>query len=193
MNNRRWRIVMVGLVIGMLAAACGDDSDGVAGSTTVSASSSSTSVPSSTPTTVPVSITTTRAAVPGVVDVVTAGPGGGSGEIKLRWNAVANVTGYRVLRASAAIGPFSVNADIDTTTGKATAGSDVTNIWSQQRSYVPSGATTAMPDSSPWFEYVEVISGGAAPRYFRVVAYNANGEAPASAIVCGSPTGSPRC
>jgi hypothetical protein len=103
------------------------------------------------------------------------------------------VTGYRVLRANAPSGPFSVNADLNTTTGKVTAGSDVTNLWSQKHTYLPSGATAAAPDSSPWFEYVELTSSGVVQRYFRVVAYNANGDAAASVTVCGSPPGRPIC
>jgi hypothetical protein len=146
----------------------------------------STSV--STPTT-----STTRGAVPGAVGVVAARPGGGSGEIVVRWNAVANVTGYRVQRGDAASGPFSVNADLNITTGKTTAGADVINILSQQYSYKPVNVAFATPDSSPWFEYVEIISGGAVRRYFRVVAYNANGEGPVSVVVCGDPPGHPAC
>jgi hypothetical protein len=186
------------LAFGVLAA-CGDDGEAVASSTTTPASTSvapstmtsTTGVAPSTSSTP--STTTVAGAVPRAVEVVATRPGGGSGEIVLRWNAVANTTGYRVLRAAAASGPFSVNADLNITTGKATAGSDVINILSQQYSYKPATVAFASPDSSPWFEYVETISGGAVRRYFRVVAYNANGEAPASVVVCGDPAGHPAC
>ena len=195
MNTKRWRIVTpaVLLLIGLTGAACGgDDGENSAATTTTASTSTTTAAPSSSTTTAaPSSATTTRAAVPGAVEVVTAGPGGGSGEITLRWNAVANVTGYRVLRANAAGGPFTVDADVNITTGKATAATEVTNIFSSQRTYIPPGATATAPDPSPRFEYVEV--GGNVQHYFRVVAYNASGDAPASAVVCGSPPGQPRC
>jgi len=98
-----------------------------------------------------------------------------------------------VLRADASSGPFSVNADIDITTGKTTAGTDVTNIWSQQYSYKPAHNDFAGSDSSPWFEYIETVSAGIVRRYFRVVAYNASGEASASVVVCGDPSNHPAC
>jgi len=178
---------MVVLLIGVTAAACGDDSGGVAASrTTVSRSTSTTTVSLSTTATI-------RSAVPLAVEVISAGPSAGSGEISVRWNAVVNATGYRVLRANTSSGPFSVNADIDITTGKTTAGTDVTNIWSQQYSYKPTHSAFAGPDSSPRFEYIEIVSGGIVRRYFAVVAYNTNGEAPASVVVCGAPTSHPAC
>jgi hypothetical protein len=111
----------------------------------------------------------------------------------VRWDAVANATGYRVQRADAAGGPFTVNADLNITTGKATAGSDVVNLLSEKYSYKPANAGIAAPDTSPWFEYVETVTTGATRRYFRVAAYNANGDAPPSAVVCGVPTGRPAC
>jgi hypothetical protein len=122
---------------------------------------------------------------PGAVTVLHAGPGGGSGEIALDWNAVPTATGYRVLRSEAAGGPFGVVADFDVTTGRVSAADDVVNIWSAQHSYVPARNTLNRPDRSPWFQYVEVSRTG--ERCFRVVAYNAAGNGPASAVVCGSP------
>ncbi|MEO8695707.1 MAG: hypothetical protein ABI658_19470 [Acidimicrobiales bacterium] len=198
--RRRWIVTFVFVFVVGVIAACGDDGNTSAPSTTSSASTSASSptmssttgvVPSttvSTPTT-----TTTRGAVPGAVEVVATRPGGGSREIVLRWNAVSNVTGYRVLRSDASSGPFSVNADLNITTGKTTAGTDVINILSQQYSYKPVSVAFGSPDASPWFEYIEVISGGAVRRYFRVIAYNANGDAPASVVVCGDPPGHPAC
>jgi hypothetical protein len=116
---------------------------------------------------------------------VTAGPGGGSGEIVVRWDAVAGATGYRVLRSPDPDGTFAAVAGIDVTTGAATASPGVTTIWSAGHTYVPSGGTLSAPDPSPWFEYVEV--GGPRNRCFRVVARNAVGDGPASATACGSP------
>jgi hypothetical protein len=122
---------------------------------------------------------------PGAITVVRAGPGGGSGEIVLDWDAVPAATGYRVLRSEAAGGPFEVVADFDVTTGRVSAADDVVNIWSAQHSYVPARGTLDGPDRSPWFQYVEVSRTG--ERCFRVVAYNAAGDGPASVVACGSP------
>jgi hypothetical protein len=116
---------------------------------------------------------------------VTAGAGGGSGEIAVRWDAVAGATGYRVVRAPTPGGSFSTVAAIDVTTGVATAVPEVTTIWSAGHSYVPPGPVLTSPDPSPWFEYIEV--GGARERCFRVIARNAAGDGPASATACGSP------
>jgi len=201
-DRRRWTATLaIVFVIGVIAG-CGDDAATSAPSTTASASTSTSVAPSTMISTTNVlpstsmstsTTSTTKGSVPAVVEVVAARPGGGSGEIIIRWNAVTNVTGYRVLRADASSGPFSVNADLNITTGKTTAGVDVINVWSQQYSYKPVIVAFAATDSSPWFEYIETISGGAARRYFRVVAYNANGEAPPSIIVCGDPPGHPAC
>ena len=173
--TRKKRTVV--LLLALLAAACGGDDGGIANTTTTSLSAA----------------TTTKPGVPKAVDVISAGPSAGSGEVTLRWNAVANATGYRVLRATTSSGPFAVNADFDITTGKTTAGADVINIWSDQYSYKPTRSAFALPDSSPRFEYIETLSGGILRRYFRVVAYNANGEAPASVVVCGDPVNHPAC
>lgn len=123
--------------------------------------------------------------VPGPVTVISAHSGGGSGEVALDWNAVEGATGYRVLRSDTASGPFDVFADIDIVTGAATAADEVVNIWSQQHSYIPAGSPLTSPDQSPWFQLVEV--GGSGERCYRVVAYNAAGDAPASSVACGSP------
>ena len=157
------------LVLALIAAACGGDDGAIAASTT------------------------TRSGVPNAVDVISAGPSAGSGEVGLRWNAVANATGYRVLRATTSSGPFVVNADFDVTTGKATAGTDVINIWSEHYSYKPTRGAFVPPDASPRFEYIEIVSGGTVRRYFRVVAYNTSGDAPASIVVCGVPINQPAC
>jgi hypothetical protein len=104
--------------------------------------------------------------------------GGGSGEIAVRWRSVPSATGYRVKRSSAPGGPFEVSADIDMESGRTTLGDGVTNVW--------------MP-AHDVFEYVELISDGSAVRYVRVIAYNENGEGPASAVICAAPPGAPRC
>jgi hypothetical protein len=199
-DRRRWVTTLATVFVIGFVAACGDDGSSTLPSTTGSAS---TSAPASTMTSttgvVPSTsesrptTTTTRAAVPSSVEVVATRPGGGSGEIVVRWNAVANATGYRVQRGDAASGPFSVNADLNITTGKTTAGTDVINILSQKYSYKPVNVAFAAPDSSPWFEYIETVSGGAVRRYFRIVAYNASGEGPTSVVVCGDPPGHPAC
>ena len=192
-----WKAAALLAIVAATAACGGDDGGGIAASTTTTApasTSTTTSGPTSTSTATTASTTsTTRSAVPNAVAVVSAGPSAGSGEIGLRWNAVANASGYRVMRADAASGPFTVSADFDVTTGKTNAGADVTNVWSEQFSYKPVRSALARPDTSPRFEYVEIVSGGVSRRYFRVVAYNAGGDAPASVVVCGAPINQPAC
>jgi hypothetical protein len=122
--------------------------------------------------------------VPAAVTGLTARPGGGSGEIAVRWNSASGAQGYRVLRASSATGSFTTSADIDVTTGRATAADNVVNVWSEQYSYVPVRHTFVGPDTSPWFEYVELAPG---QRCFRVVAYNAGGDGPMSPVACSLP------
>jgi hypothetical protein len=210
-----WAAVAAVLVIGISTVVAlvrnADDEVATAGSVTGSAQSSTTTPPTSvtsatptpTPTRVAPSVTPTRTAprptptrttarttaqqgaVPGAVTGLTAGPGGGSGEITVRWDAVARATGFRVLRSDTAAGPFDVAANFDITTGTTTAAPDVVNIWSAQHSYVPSQGTLDGPDQSPWFEYVEYS--GAPQRCYRVIAYNASGDGPASAVACGGP------
>jgi hypothetical protein len=124
--------------------------------------------------------------LPGVVTIAGAGPGGGSGEVLLTWNAVADATGYRVLRSSTAEGSFEVVAELDVTTGDATAESDVVNVYSGEHSYIPSGGTLDGPDGSAQFNYVDL---GNEQRCFRVIAFNAAGDGPPSAVACGAPPG----
>ena len=128
--------------------------------------------------------------MPAAVTGIGARSGGGSGEIVLDWNAAATATGYQVLRAESAEGPFSIAADFSVTTGKTTVANDVVNLWSGQHTYVPAGGSLGAPDQSPTFEYVQA---GLPQQYFRVVAYNAAGTAPTSAIVCGAAPGRPAC
>ncbi|MGE3835657.1 MAG: hypothetical protein AB7H43_12835, partial [Acidimicrobiia bacterium] len=101
-------------LVALLAAACGsqgadpgDDAD----------PSTSTSTSTSPP-----------GGAPGRVETVEAGPGGGSGELAVRWRAAPVATGYRVSRAPAANGPFSVAADLSVATGTSTKVPGVTNV-----------------------------------------------------------------
>lgn len=124
--------------------------------------------------------------VPGVVTIVGVGPGGGSGEVQLTWEALANATGYRVLRSATVDGEFEVTAELDATTGAATAPADVANVFSDQHSYIPPRGTFEGPDQSPQFSYVDV---GSRQRCFRVIAFNSAGDGPASDVACGAPPG----
>jgi hypothetical protein len=126
------------------------------------------------------------AAVPGAPTIIRVGPGGGSGEVHLIWGAVPNATGYRVLRSNAPDGQFEVAAEIDITTGTATAAAGVVNVFSEEHSYIPPGDPLEAPDQSSQFEYVDV---GADQRCFAVIAFNAKGDGPASAVSCGVPPG----
>jgi len=94
--------------------------------------------------------------VPGVVTIVGVGPGGGSGEVQLTWEALANATGYRVLRSDTTDGEFEATAELDVTTGAATASADVVNVFSDQHSYIPPRGTFEGPDQSPQFSSVDV-------------------------------------
>jgi hypothetical protein len=187
----RWAVAAV-IVVALVAVAAfaiwggNDDDTTTTGSTTTERSTTTTSTSSTTTTTAPDTTTTTTqsGAVPGIVAGITAGPGGGSGEVELAWDAVAGATGYRVLHGAAVDGPFEPAADLDVTTGSTTAVPGVVNIFSEQHSYLPSDGPLGAPDQSPRFWYVEVTSG---ERCFRVIAYNAVGDGPASASACGSP------
>ena len=112
-------------------------------------------------TTVPPPTTTPppRPAAPGAVTVVSARPGGGSEEVVVHWDAVADTTGYRVLCAGTADGPFAAMADLDITSGRMTAAANVTTVWSATRNYSRAGSGLAAPDPSPWFESVDVGQG----------------------------------
>ncbi len=124
--------------------------------------------------------------------VVRAGHSGGSGEIGLDWTAVAGASGYRVDRADTTGGPFSIAADVNLTTGKATmVAAGVTNIFSEQQNFFPPSLGThpaVIPSHD--FHYVESQF---VRHYFRVTAYNANGYGPSSVVVCGTPVGYPAC
>jgi hypothetical protein len=158
-------------------------------STAPSPSPSQTPSPSATPTPTKPSPHPTSApspskpptvAVPGPVTVITAGAGGGSGEVQVWWDPVPGATGYRVYRSDSPDGPFTKSASYDVATGKTTI------------EYVLSSEYIVIEPSWPQgFEYIEVISEG--PTYFQVKALNVGGEGPPSAVVCGTPPGNPAC
>lgn len=157
-------------------------------STTVApATTASTTSPPS-PTTAP----TTTPPGPGSVAVVEARTGGGSGETEIGWNAVRHATGYRVLRSTVDGGPWDVLIEIDVTTGEV-AGPQPTDtrlvtIWSSQHRYRPGTVDPlTAPDTSDRFQMVEV--GGPGQRCYRVVAFNAAGDGPASTPACAVPPG----
>jgi len=149
------------------------------------ASAPTTAAPSTTgPPVEPTTAPTTGAPLPEVE--LRAGPGGGSGEIWLEWQAVPGAVGYRVLRAAAPDEPPVVVADVDVTTGALVAGPEVVDVWSAEHGYRPEGPPLEAPDGSARFEYVEVGDSGRTA-CLRVVAYDAAGEGPAPAAVCTSP------
>jgi len=181
--------VVLALVI-WLAAAGGDDDGASEGTTTTSSSTTSDTTSSSTTTestTTTEATTTTTAAVPGPGPVtdIKAYPGAGSGEIELAWGTIPGATGYRVLRADAPDGTFTMAAEIDITTGEATdVAEDVTNVWSDQYSYLHPYGPFPGADTSAQIRYVEYSF--APQRCFRVVALGPQ-PGPESATVCGSP------
>lgn len=110
---------------------------------------------------------------PGAVTVLAIGPAGGSGEVYLSWDPVADATGYRVYRADSPDGPFVAAANYDVASGVST------DEYAGSHEYVgiyPQGGT---------FVYVEAVTGGLA--YLQVVAFNEGGEGPRSATMCGEP------
>jgi len=117
-------------------------------------------------------------AVPGVVTVLSSGPGGGSGEVMVVWASTPGATGYHVYRSDVATGPFALSASFDVATGRTTvayAGSyESIQIWQP---------------ASGELQYVEAIHG--AVGYFRVSAVSSAGEGPLSGVVCGAPPGLP--
>ncbi|HEY3549372.1 MAG TPA: hypothetical protein VGK17_25155, partial [Propionicimonas sp.] len=135
-----------------------------------------------TPTTAPPATQPPAVPVPARVTVVDARNGGGSGEIAVTWDTVADATAYRVYRSEAPDGPFVLSAWVDVATGATTVtftgAHEHISIW---------------PPSAHSFEYIESGTSGGTPVYFRVTALDASGEAPASTVVCGTPTGYPDC
>lgn len=139
---------------------------------------SETTPPAGEGTTPPAPPETPVGAVPGQVTTVSAGPGGGSGEIVVNWNTVPDATGYRVYRSTSADGPFVPAASVMVATGATTIEFDGSYEYIQ-----------IWPPSSNAYEYVEASIGS--PGYFRVAAFNAAGTGPRSAVVCASAQGNP--
>jgi hypothetical protein len=191
-TRSRWAIAVVaaallGLVIWLVAAGGDDVDEGATTTTSSTTSETTTSTTGSTTTTTEATSTTTTTAPPGPgpVTVLEAYPGAGSGEIELAWGTVPGATGYRVLRADSPDGTFTTAVEIDVTTGDVTdVAEHVTNVWSEQYSYLPVSSPFPGPDTSPQIRYVEYSS--APQRCFRVVALGPE-PGPESATACGSP------
>lgn len=119
--------------------------------------------------------------VPGQVTAVWASMGGGSGEVVIGWEAVADATGYRVYRSDSPDGPFDSAASYDLATGKTTI--EIGTSYEYIGIWEPSGTS---------FEYIESVTGE--PTYFRVAAFNAAGQGHRSPVVCSvSVTSSTTC
>jgi hypothetical protein len=193
MTRRRWwaAAAAIALVVAVVAAVvwAGGDDDTQPGASSTTTTVSSTTTTTSTTTTAPTTTTSTSTTVPvgPIPDAVTdlsSASGGGSGEVTLEWRTVADAMGYRVMRSDANGALLGVIAEVDVTTGRATADDAVTNIWSDQHTYIPSGAALATPDTSARIRYVDV---GLGTRCYRVVAYSPAGDAAPSPVACGSP------
>jgi hypothetical protein len=178
--------------------ACADD-DGPPSSTpapTTSAPATTTPTTTAPTTSAPATAAPTTAApattTPTRVAVIRAQPSAGSGELEVVWEAVAGATGYRVERAGAPDAPFSLAADVDLAAGTATVADGVTNVYTDAWSYRPPSAGGPPPPvaAGAQFHYIEVA---ATRTYFRVTAYDGGVDAPASAVVCAAPGGSPSC
>lgn len=114
---------------------------------------------------------------PGAVTIVYSGPGGGSGEVMVTWVPMADATGYRVYRSDAGAGPFSLSATYDVANARTTVA--ISGFYEYIQIWQPQGGDVQD------LQYVEAIHGDRA--YFRVTAFNAAGEGPMSAVVCGEP------
>lgn len=155
-------------------------SSSVGSSVSPSPSNEASPSPSLTPATSPTVITpsptttTPQPAVPAAVSNLTAGPGGGSGEIVVQWTGTPDATGYRVYRSSPPGHSMTHAASYSVATGSTTVEFGGTyefiQIWS------PSPNT---------FEYVEAVDGQ--PGYFVVAAFNSAGEGPLQGTVCAVP------
>jgi hypothetical protein len=88
-------------------------------------------------------------ATPNSVSRLSAGSGGGSGEVVVRWGTVVGAIGYRVLHAATVHGPFSIAADVNVQTGKTSAVEGVTNIWSNRWTYHPPALASSSFDGVP--------------------------------------------
>jgi hypothetical protein len=189
-------VLITGTLVAWVAAGDDDGAETVAApgttlereTTTTTTATTSTNGTTTTLSTVPSTApptTAPRERVPGQPTNVEAGPGGGSGDISVYWGPVAGATGYRILRCDQPDGRYVVTADIDVTTGLVTKAADVTTIWSENHNYRSEGPGLTAPDTSPWFEYIDL---GDNPRWYQLVAYNAAGAGPASAVVWSGPS-----
>ena len=105
--------VLVGGLIALVVGG-GDDTPRTARTTTTTTSSTSTTTTA--PTTLPPTAPpTTAAQAPGQVTGLSAGPGGGSGEVSLTWNPVSGAVSYRIYRSSTMGTSGSLIATVNTT------------------------------------------------------------------------------
>jgi hypothetical protein len=106
--------ILVGVLLAVLLS--GDDEEDPFGRGTTTTSSSTTTTTTLPPTTVPPTAPpTTAASPPGQVTGLSAGPGGGSGEVSLTWNPVANAVAYRIYRSSSMGTSGNLIATVNTT------------------------------------------------------------------------------
>lgn len=110
----------IGVVIALLASGDDDGDRRTRRTTTTSSTSTTTSTTTAPTTTTQPPTTTTAPAAPGAVTGVSAGPGGGSGEVSVTWNPVAGAAQYRIYRSSSAgtsgslVGTASGTSYVDT-------------------------------------------------------------------------------
>ena len=95
---------------------------------------------------------------------------------------MADATVYVVYRSDAPDGPFVSAARVDVATGPTTV--TFTGTFVHIVIWQPTAES---------FEYVEAGASSGTGAHFRVVALNAGGAGPASAVVCGAPPGDPDC
>jgi hypothetical protein len=88
--------ILVGVVVALLASG-GDDEANDATTTTSTSTTTSSTIPVTAP---PPTAPPTTPQAPGQVMNLTAGPGGGSGEVSLQWDSVPGAASYRVYRSS---------------------------------------------------------------------------------------------
>ncbi len=127
--------VVVGVVIALLASGGDDATDATttSSSTTITVATTATTAP-------PTTTTTVAPTAPGQVLNLTAGAGGGSGEVSLQWDAVEGAAEYRVYRSATMGGTRSLITTTD------------------QTSYVDT------PGSHAYYEVSAVNAGGEGPR-----------------------------
>ncbi len=116
-------VLLVGAAIGVAIALLASGDDGGkerTRRTTTTSSSTTTSTTTAPPTTTQPPTTTTAPSAPNQVTGVSAGPGGGSGEVSLGWNPVPGAAQYRIYRSSSSgmsgslVGTVSGTSYVDT-------------------------------------------------------------------------------